>query len=64
LLIFESQLKLANQFLQTKLSTNLVTTVDGNNLSQQPWQNIPMEEYHQTILVHLSITLPMTVVIT
>ena len=46
-----------------KLSTNLVT-VDRNNLSQQPWQNIPVEEYHQTILDHLSITVPMTVVST
>ena len=38
--------------------------MDRNNLSQQPWQNIPVEEYHQTILDHLSITVPITVVIT
>jgi hypothetical protein len=51
-------------YYNPKLSTNLVTTADGNNLSQQPWQNIPVEEYHKTILDHLSITVPMTAVIT
>jgi hypothetical protein len=38
--------------------------VYGNNLSQQLWQNIPVEEYHQIILNHLSINVPITVVIT
>ena len=37
--------------------------MDRNNLSQQPWQNIPVEEYHQTILDHLPINVTITVVI-
>ena len=47
-----------------KFSKDLVTTEDGNKQSQQPWKNFPVEEYQQTILDHVSITLPITVVIT